>query len=154
MDELNIQEEIIRPTYRFAGFWMRFWAYLLDLLVVSSLTSIIVTPILNISGLRGVQLAFFSIEIILIAIVTLLYFVLLTKKWGQTIGKRVFGIKVVSKNSQQLTWSALIFREVVGRYILQAFTLSYTLYVIVAFQRKKQGLHDMIGDTYVVHDEI
>jgi uncharacterized RDD family membrane protein YckC len=154
MDELNIQEEIICPTYRFAGFWMRFWAYLLDLLVVSSLTSIIITPILNISGLRGVQLTFFSIEIILIAIVTLLYFILLTKKWGQTIGKRVFGIKVVSKNSQQLTWSALIFREVVGRYILQAFTLSYTLYVIVAFQRKKQGLHDMIGDTYVVHEEI
>jgi uncharacterized RDD family membrane protein YckC len=154
MDELNIQEEIISPTYRFAGFWMRFWAYLLDLLVVSSLTSIVVTPILNISGLRGVQLAFFSIDIILIAIVTLLYFVLLTKKWGQTIGKRVFGIKVVSKNSQQLTWSALIFREVVGRYILQAFTLSYTLYVIVAFQRKKQGLHDMIGDTYVVHEEV
>lgn len=154
MDELNIQEEIIQPTYRYAGFWMRFWAYLLDLLVVSSLTSIIVIPLLKITGLQGVQLAFFSIEVILIAIVTLLYFVLLTKKWGQTIGKRVFGIKVVSKNAQQLTWSALIFREVVGRYILQAFTLSYTLYAIVAFQRKKQGLHDMIGDTYVVHDEI
>lgn len=141
-------------AYRFAGFWMRFWAYLLDLLVVASLNGILVSPLLAMSGLADVKIAFFSLEVIFMAVVTLLYFLLLTKKWGQTIGKRVFGLKVISKNTRQLTWSSLIFREVIGRYILQAFALTYTLYVIIAFQKEKQGLHDMIGETYVVHEEL
>lgn len=141
-------------AYRFAGFWMRFWAYLLDLLVVASLNGIIVSPLLAISRVAEVKILFFSLEVILMVVVTFLYFLLLTKKWGQTIGKRVFGLKVISKNTRQLTWSSLIFREVIGRYILQAFALTYTLYVIIAFQKEKQGLHDMIGDTYVIHEEI
>lgn len=159
MDEYEVYNQekvsiIEKKGYRYAGFWMRFWAYLLDLLVLFSINTIIVSPIIAITNLREIRIAYFSIEVIVVAIITLLYFLLLTKRWGQTIGKRVFGIKVISKKEAPLTWSALIFREVVGRYILQAFMLTYTLYLIVAFQRKKQGLHDMIGDTLVIHEEM
>lgn len=145
---------IEKKGYRYAGFWMRFWAYLLDLLVLLSINTIIVSPIIAITNLSEIRIFFFSIEAILISIVTILYFLLLTKIWGQTIGKMVLGIKVISKKGVPLTWSALIYREVVGRYIIQVFMLTYTLYLIVAFQRKKQGLHDMIGDTLVIHEEM
>ncbi|WNF36061.1 RDD family protein [Bacillaceae bacterium IKA-2] len=158
MDEHEVNQEVGSNTekkgYRYAGFWMRFWAYILDLLVLASIKTIIVAPILTIVNLREIRIAFFSLEVLLVAIITVLYFLLLTKKWGQTIGKRVLGIKVISKKEVPLTWSSLIFREVVGRYILQVFILTYTLYLIVAFQRKKQGLHDMIGDTLVIHEEM
>ncbi|WP_241657870.1 RDD family protein [Anaerobacillus alkaliphilus] len=139
--------------YRYAGFWMRLWAYLLDLLVIASINGILITPLSAIGNFREVELAFFNVEVILMAVVTFLYFLLLTKKWGQTIGKRVLGLKVISQNEHTLTWTSLIFREIVGRYILQAFLITYTLYGIVAFQKKKQGIHDLIGETYVIHDE-
>ncbi len=148
-ETVNVEEKV----YRFAGFWMRFWAYLLDLLVVASINGIIVSPLVTFTGLRGMNIAFFTIEAVLIAVVTFLYFLLLTKKWGQTIGKRIFGLKVIAKKNESLTWSSVIFREVIGRYILQGFTLTYTLYLIVAFQKEKQGLHDMVGETYVIHEE-
>ncbi|OIJ18243.1 hypothetical protein BKP45_11705 [Anaerobacillus alkalidiazotrophicus] len=158
MDEQHLEQKVTiekeEKNYRYAGFWMRFWAYLLDLVVVASINGIVVTSVLSMLGLSNVRIAFFSIEAVLIAFVTALYFLLLTKKWGQTIGKKVFGIKVVHVNNKPLTWSSVIFREVVGRYILQVFILTYFLYLIVAFQKKKQGLHDMVGDTYVIHEEI
>ncbi|OIJ12425.1 hypothetical protein BKP37_13370 [Anaerobacillus alkalilacustris] len=156
MDEQYLKQKVTiekeEKKYRYAGFWMRFWAYLLDLVVVASINGIVVTSVLSILGLSNVKIAFFSLEAVLIAFVTALYFLLLTKKWGQTIGKKVLGIKVVHVNNQPLTWSSVIFREVVGRYILQVFILTYFLYLIVAFQKKKQGLHDMVGDTYVIHE--
>ncbi len=148
-EELLISDQ----KYRFAGFWMRFWAYLLDLLVVASINGIIVYPLVAIGDFRDVKVLFFNVEVLLVAVVTYLYFLLLTKKWGQTIGKRVFGLKVISQNHETLTWSSLIFREVIGRYLLQAFAILYILYGIVAFQKNKQGLHDLIGETYVIHDE-
>lgn len=159
MDEEEVYNQekdstIEEKNYRYAGFWMRFWAYLLDLVVVASINGIIVAPLIAITNVSQIRIAFFSIEVIVVAIVTILYFLLLTKRWGQTIGKRVFGIKVISKKEVPLTWSSLIFREVVGRYIVQAFMITYTLYLIVAFQSKKQGLHDMIGDTIVIHEEM
>lgn len=151
MDEkIYSQQTISIPRY--AGFWMRFWAYLLDLLVLASLNGIIVAPLLSVNGFRDGKIGFFTIETLLMTVIASLYFLFLTKKWGQTVGKRVFGLKVISQNSETLTWSALIFREVIGRYILQALFITYTLYLIIAFQKRKQGLHDMIGETYVIHE--
>lgn len=145
---------IQQKKYRYAGFWMRFWAYLLDIIVVASINGIIVVPLFALLPIRDFTFFFFGLEAIVIAIVTFLYFILLTKRWGQTIGKRVFGLKVINKDQNEpLTWTSLLFREVVGRYIIQAFTLTYLLYLIVPFQHRKQGLHDMIGDTFVVHEE-
>lgn len=158
IEDENCSEECMdiakENKYRYAGFWMRFWAYLLDLIIVASINGIIVTPLFLFTNLRGTTILFFSIEAIVISIVTFLYFLLLTKKWGQTIGKRVFGIKVIQKDEQPLSWSSVIFREVIGRYIIQAFALTYLLYLIVSFQKQKRGLHDFFGDTYVIHEEI
>ncbi|WP_245741963.1 RDD family protein [Anaerobacillus arseniciselenatis] len=155
-DENEKTESIIveEKKYKFAGFWMRFWAYLLDLVIVASINGIIVTPLVAVTNIREINFTFMTLEALLIAMITFLYFVLLTKKWGQTIGKRVFGLKVINKKEGALTWSSVVFREVIGRYILQAFTITYTLYLIVAFQKEKQGLHDMVGETYVIHEEI
>ena len=51
---------------------------------------------------------------------------------------------------QQLTWSTIIFREVIGRFISKLLVIPYLL---VAFTPKKEALHDIFADTYVIHED-
>lgn len=76
----------------------------------------------------------------------------MTKYYGQTIGKMVFGLRVITKEGQLLSWPQVLFREGIGRYIQQAFMLLNLLYLTIAFTGNKQGIHDMIADSYVIHD--
>jgi uncharacterized RDD family membrane protein YckC len=135
---------------RFAGFWMRFWAYLLDLLVIGSIDRIIINPIFRAIGLDLHSGDFFAPITIATAITFYGYFVLMTKFFGQTLGKMVFGLRVVPLQGEKLTWSTVLFREWIGRFI-SAFIV--ILYVLVAFLPKKQGLHDLFADTTVVHEK-
>lgn len=73
----------------------------------------------------------------------------MTKFFGQTLGKMVFGLKVIPLNDERLSWSTVIFREWIGRYISATI---WILYVIAAFTPKKQALHDMFADTAVIHE--
>lgn len=141
------------PRYQFAGFWMRLWAFLLDSITVFALNGMLIYPLLTITGIgEWITIASYSGEALLSALVFFLYFAIMTKKYGQTIGKMVFGLRVISKDGDELSWSQIIFREGVGRFIHQVFFLLQALYVAVAFTAKKQGFHDMIADTYVIHE--
>lgn len=148
VDRDNINKQ--RADYSYAGFWMRFWAFLLDLLTVFALNGLLVHPLLAMTSIDALFPAAFTAETLLTAIVFFLYFAIMTKKYGQTIGKMVFGLEVITAEEGELTWTQIIFREGIGRFLHQAFFLFYTLYVMVAFTGKKQGLHDFIADTYVV----
>ncbi|WP_096202676.1 RDD family protein [Bacillus sp. FJAT-45350] len=152
-EEREDQEKEETVRYRYAGFWMRFWAFSLDSIVVFSLNGILVYPILRMLGLMESTVWAFSVNSVLTGLVAFLYFALLTKYFSQTLGKRVLGLKVIGKDSERLSWSAIIFREGIGRFIIQVFALMYLLYLVVAFSKDKQGIHDMIADTYVVHEE-
>lgn len=139
--------------YRYAGFWMRFWAYLADLLIVFSINGILLTPFKFINDGASIDVGFWTMAGIVGAVVLYLYFLLMTKYYGQTLGKMIFGLRVIREDSQSLMWRDLLFREVVGRFIHRVFLLTGVLYVVVAFTREKQGIHDMIGNTRVVFDK-
>ncbi|MGG5254771.1 RDD family protein [Neobacillus sp. SM06] len=140
----------VRPSFRYAGFWMRFWAYLLDLVVVGSLNRLLVKPVFRLLDIPLVDFNFFAPISIVTAIVYYLYFVLMTKFFGQTLGKMVFGLKVINLKNTRLTWGTVLFREWIGRFISSAIIVGY---LISAFLPKKQGLHDLFADTTVVHSE-
>lgn len=137
-------------SMRFAGFWMRFWAYLFDLVIIGSLNRLLVYPIFRASDLELQAGNMFAPISIVTAIIFYLYFVLMTKFFGQTLGKMVFGLKVVSLKGQKPTWSAILFREWIGRFISVTIWISY---IIVAFLPKKQGLHDLFAETTVIHEK-
>ncbi|MEG7280729.1 RDD family protein [Bacillus sp. 0909A] len=139
-------------THAYAGFWVRFWAFLLDWLVVWGLNHLIVSPIFTLLDLPKTSGVFtISAYSITTLFVYLAYFALMTKYFRQTLGKMVFGLKVISvKQGHKLTWSTVIFREVVGRYIDKI----WILYIVIAFSPKKQGIHDYIADTTVVHEKL
>jgi uncharacterized RDD family membrane protein YckC len=84
------------------------------------------------------------------AVIFYLYFVLMTKFFNQTLGKMVFGLKVINLDQERLTWGTVLFREWIGRFISATIVIGY---IIVAFLPKKQGLHDLFTDTTVIHTE-
>lgn len=133
----------------YAGFWMRFWAYLLDLVVIGSVQRLIVYPVFRALDLSIVEESIFSPITIATAAVFYAYFVLMTKFYRQTIGKMVFGMKVVALNGEKLSWGTVMFREWIGRFISATV---FILYVVVAFTKKKQGIHDLFADTTVIYE--
>lgn len=139
--------------YRFAGlyagFWTRFWAYLLDLIVIGSINRMILNPIFRALDVPLIEDGIFSPMAVATAVVFYLYFVLMTKFLGQTLGKMVFGLKVVELDGKRLTWGTVIFREWIGRFISATVLV---LYIVVAFTKKKQGLHDIFADTTVIYE--
>lgn len=137
------------PVLHYAGFWMRFWAYLLDLIVVGSISRLLVYPLFRAVGIDTTGDGLFSAVNIATALVFYLYFVLMTKWWGQTVGKMVFGLKVISLTDSGLSWKTILFREWIGRYL--SVTIPF-LYVLVAFLSRKQGLHDYFAGTTVIHE--
>lgn len=133
-----------------AGFWVRFWAYLIDLAVVWGITSILLKPVFAVFGLETSGSSWYAPYTILSAVLFYGYFVLMTKFFGQTVGKMIMGIRVVSLKQDRLPWGTLLFREWIGRFL--SVTI-WPLYVIVGFTPLKQGIHDFIADTTVVHEE-
>lgn len=151
-----VNDEIGRPTGenhlfagRYAGFWTRFWAYLLDLIVIGSINRLIINPVFRALDIPLLEEGVFSPMTIATAVVFYLYFVLMTKYLGQTLGKMVFGLKVVELDGTSLTWGTVIFREWIGRFISATI---FVLYIVVAFTNKKQGLHDLFADTTVIYE--
>ncbi|WP_284139565.1 MULTISPECIES: RDD family protein [unclassified Virgibacillus] len=155
-EEINATYEIedTLPVHlRYAGFWMRFWAYMADLIIVFSITGIVLLP-LHFIGTGGspISIGYWTVNGIISIGVLYLYFLLMTKYFSQTLGKMIFGIKVIRKDLEPLTWSDLIFREIIGRFFYRVFTIAGLLYIVVAFDDRKRGIHDMIGDTSVIHE--
>lgn len=139
-----------KPTY--AGFWMRFWAYTVDLIIVFCINGIVLTPFKFINNGLEWTVGYWTVAGIVSVVVLYLYFLLMTKYYEQTLGKMIFGLKVVRKDFQPLGWNDLIFREIVGRFFYRVLTITGILYIIVAFDDRKRGIHDMIADTRVIHE--
>lgn len=143
-------EEVMFYERKPAGFWIRFWAYLIDLLVISGVTSILLKPAFALIGVSVDSTNWYAPFTILSALLFYTYFVLLTKFFSQTVGKMIFAIKVVSLKKDSLDWGTLLFREWIGRLISVTIL---PLYFIVGFTPLKQGVHDFFADTTVVHEQ-
>ena len=148
MEQLKTTHEPEPSSIRYAGFWMRFWAYLLDLIIVGSIERLIVNPLFRVLEIPLVEFNMFAPISIASAVIFYLYFVLMTKYFNQTLGKMVFGIKVIDLKNDKLTWGTILFREWIGRFISATVVIGY---IIVAFLPKKQGLHDLFTNTSVIH---
>jgi uncharacterized RDD family membrane protein YckC len=126
---------------KYAGFWIRVLAFIIDTLVL-----VIPNIIINI--------VFSSISMpnfgsVFIYLVSLAYYILMTKKYGATIGKKALGIQVHSYKSNELSWGQLILRETIGKIISALIFLIG--YIMIAFTKKKQALHDIMAGTVVIY---
>src|SRR5699024_11819862 len=97
------------------------------------------------------EIVFWILDGILGGIIYFAYCALMIRYFQQTLGNMIFGLKVISTDNNKPVWSDIFFREVVGRFIYNLFTVLKLLYIIVGFTKYNQGLHDYIGNTYVIN---
>lgn len=130
-------------TLNYAGFWIRVAAYLIDS-VVLWLVNVVVSYIIFQS--YSIYQSNLPLSLVSIVIATT-YFALMESSERQgTLGKMAVGIKVGNNHGDRIT-----FANALGRY-LGKFVSGILLligFLMVAWDDRKQGLHDKFADTYV-----
>lgn len=114
----------------YAGFLPRFVAFLIDALII--IVAGILVPFLKLLGI----------------LVPWVYFAYLESSEKQaTLGKTAMGLKVTDNDGKRLSFTTASVRYFAK--ILSALILGLG-FVMIAFDAKKQGLHDKIAGTLVV----
>jgi len=133
------------------GFWLRLVAYVIDVFLIACVNGILLSPLLFVNDGFPVEISLWTLNGMIALIVYYVYFAVLTKLFQQTLGKMIVGIKVIQEEKGLLTWKDVFYREVIGRILHNVFFILKILYLVVAFTKEKQGIHDMIGNTRVVY---
>ncbi len=82
-----------------------------------------------------------------VILITTLYYTLMTAR-GATVGKKVFGMKVVREDGAPIGFGRSLLRHTVGYWVSAAvFGLGF---IWIGFDPHKQGWHDKMAGTYVV----
>lgn len=141
-EEATKEEE----TYRIAGFNERFLAYLIDTLPFVflnyySLTFLIKTNYLIYSDSLASKWKWGWIALFII------YEVIFTSGGRVTLGKKLLGIRVVSKNGENLSIIKAFIR-VIG-YFISSFTLNLG-YIAALTNKNRISLHDLLASSRVI----
>ena len=126
---------------RYAGFWVRFWATIIDSICLLPL--FFIQSIFEKEGLYGFS---FLISLIVSCLFNALFE---SGGWQATPGKRLLGLRVVDLNGNKIS-----FGRAVGRYFGKWLSsLIFGIgYIMVGITDRKQGLHDKLAETYVVRN--
>ena len=158
----------VPPAY--AGFWLRFVAYVIDGLIVSAAVGIVAAISIGFLGTEGIREAInemaqgmnqpnpvfpwgFFAAIFVLVIVSLvaqwLYFAGMESSQSQgTLGKMALGLVVTDMNGQPIS-----FARASGRFFSKLITglVPFAIgYIMAGFTEKKQALHDMIASCLVL----
>lgn len=152
----------------YAGFWLRFVAYIIDYIIIYVVQSFVFVPVLALMGISfaskmdhmetmsdaetmgmiGSIVALASATAILTTIIALLYWSLMeSSKFQGTVGKIALGLKVTDVDGNSIDFVKSLIRNVCK--IISGMIL-FIGYIMAGFTEKKQGLHDIIAGTLVV----
>ncbi len=151
---------------QYAGFWLRFVAYLIDGVVVSVAFLVVLVFLAVFTGLgaalRDIRfgeapqeiLALIGVAFILaiigVAVIgTWLYHALMeSSSWQATLGKKALDLAVTDMEGRRITFgraSGRHFAKIISGLI--PFAIGY---IVAGFTAKKQAIHDMIASCLVV----
>jgi uncharacterized RDD family membrane protein YckC len=151
---------------RYAGFWLRFVAYIIDDIIMGFVGFLISLPFIGgiifsaigigenpesteniVKGVTGIFGSVIGL-IVLVMIMGWLYYALMEcSKKQATLGKMALGLKVTDLEGNQIS-----FARATGRYfgkIISGMILNIG-YILAGLTEKKQALHDMIAGCLVV----
>lgn len=161
-------EEVTETTQttNYAGFWLRFVAYLIDSIVVGIVSTLISLPFVGAivfsafkiaeadqmnesvaGGVMGIVGAYFMLIIVLMVLGWLYYALMETSKNQGTLGKMALGLKVTTMDGQRIS-----FGRATGRYFGKIISglILYIGYILAGLTEKKQALHDIMAGCLVV----
>lgn len=152
-------EGTVPGPFGYGGFWRRFWAKMVDSIILSAVG-------MPIGALLGVGLlapafrgnpdsmeatvAFIKVQVAmqLIGLVLgLSYEIFFVRKFDATPGKMALGLKVLRADGTKLS-----IPRIIGRYFAH-FVSAFILligYIMAAFDEEKRALHDRLCDTRVI----
>jgi uncharacterized RDD family membrane protein YckC len=141
-------QELVQVKY--AGFWVRWVAFIVDGMIIS-------IPINIIAFLLSISIPTFNtpdgqtlvMSVINFAVI-LLYSSLMIYYKGATLGKMLVGIEVKSEDLRPLSITRIILREV--SKIISTLII-FIGYIMAGFTEKKQALHDKIVCGVVVYKD-
>lgn len=146
----------------YAGFWLRFIAWIIDTIILWIVTSFITIPIVAATGLREMILnhppqtpeelialmgTVWKIVILGVVIKWLYYALLESSAWQATIGKLTLGLKVTDMAGQRVSFSRAsgrFFGKIISVFIL------WIGFIMAGFTAQKQALHDMMAGCLVM----
>lgn len=137
---------------KYAGFWIRFLAYILDLLILGFVSGTLMIPgtlmLRSFSNEQGKFIAASMGIAGLLMILGLLYVLFFWALGGGTPGKKMLGLRIVREDGvEPMGWGTACLR-LLG-YMVDGFTFTIG-FIIIAFSARKRGLHDMIAGTTVI----
>jgi uncharacterized RDD family membrane protein YckC len=143
---------------RYAGFWIRFVAVMVDGALLGVAGLVIQLPIsmlmprnpLNPAAITSVALGLTAVELLVGIAIACAYEVYFVARRGATIGKMALGLKVVRADGSGIPLGLAF-----GRYFakwINAFTL-YIGYIMAGFDEQKRALHDRICETRVIYSK-
>jgi uncharacterized RDD family membrane protein YckC len=145
----------------YAGFWVRLFAGLLDLIFISPIVFLLIYyfgiseyqsfrisgDLYNYKDLSiSTQSKFADYISYVVSIIYLTYFI--SRKSQATLGKRVMGIYVGNPDGSKLIWQRSLARALASMVTSMTLGLGF---LIVAFTKEKTALHDIICNTRVFH---
>ncbi len=134
---------------RYAGFWIRTFAFLVDGILLSIAAALIHWFIRMIFGAEGANASTIRlISNLISSVVSIAYFTISWHSPGQaTAGQLICGLRVISRSGEVFTWA-----HALGRYFALCLALlpAFLGVLIIPFTARRQGLHDLLARTYVV----
>jgi uncharacterized RDD family membrane protein YckC len=137
------------PQVEFAGFWLRFGAYVIDSIVLMIVYGLLGIPTVLLvqdweSGEAAVAVLGWYIAVLIITVAYFTYFESSTAQ--ATPGKRSVGIFVTDRDGNRITGYRAF-----GRYWARAlsFLVLYLGVLMIGFTDQKEGLHDILAGTRV-----
>ena len=150
-------------TVDYAGFWVRFFAFLIDALILVGIVWLYngiwglasgagffgeeaVDPLLP-DAVVGPSSSFWALSSVILFLMMVAYFICFWGWRGQTPGKMVMRISIVRFDGARIGWGGAVMRFL-------GYIISVLLFLLgffwVAFDRRRQGFHDKIADTFVI----
>ena len=149
---LRSTENLLEATdkIKYAGFFVRLAAHLFDrlLFILPLLTLGFFLP----ASLETLRLTVYNRKGVVGLITGGLYYshlIIGTHFFHKTLGKHIFGLKLVYEGGQYIGWGRAVIRELFARLISDIFLLGY-LYSL--FNPKRQTFHDKITKIIVIQE--
>ena len=135
-------EEVVAEP-RYAGFWIRFVAYVIDAIVVGIVGGLLLVVTGQIDVDSGRARGNDGSGLLVMTV----YFVICWALWQRTLGYRALGLRLVKTDGSPVTWGTAIIRGLM--FIVSFIPLGLGL-VWAGFNREKQGWHDKVAGTWVI----
>ena len=163
--------QVATPVREYGGVGRRFFAFLIDGIILGVFRNLLFFGIdamglhasANATTTQGDAYDMFKywlthldvygvLQIVVIAIIPLVYFIIMEALQGATIGKMVLGIRVVRLDGSPISWSQSISRNLLRLIDQIPYGIPYLLGAILIWTSStRQRLGDRFADTVVVY---